>query len=136
MAVTRAGILSAAITFSLKSESETMMEQPRRRRRLINRLRFASDRRFVSACLRTFGLAFGLEKNLWVEDSKCAPVFGFCETQRNLSRSQSRRAATPRYAAVKIGPATADGTFYRPTEPSAPNIGGRRATVAPKFGPM
>jgi hypothetical protein len=123
MAVTRAGILSAAITFSLKSESETMMEQPRRRRRLIN------------SCLRLGGVWVG-KKNLWVEDSKCAPVFGFCETQRNLSRSQSRRAATPRYAAVKIGPATADGTFYRPTEPSAPNIGGRRATVAPKFGPM
>jgi len=124
MAVTRAGILSAAITFSLKSESETMMEQPRRRRRLIN------------SCLPAFGWRLGWKKNLWVEDSKCAPVFGFCETQRNLSRSQSRRAATPRYAAVKIGPATADGTFYRPTEPSAPNIGGRRATVAPKFGPM
>ena len=34
--MTRAGILSAAITFSLKSESETMLDQPRRRRRLIN----------------------------------------------------------------------------------------------------
>jgi hypothetical protein len=36
----------------------------------------------------------------------------------------------------ETGPATADGTLYRPTEPVASNIGGRRATVAPKFGPM
>ena len=64
MTVTRAGILSAAITFSLKSESETMLDQPRRR------LRFASDRRFVSACF-AFGLAFGLEKNVWVRGLRC-----------------------------------------------------------------
>ena len=50
MAVTRAGILSAAITFSLKSESETMMEQPRRRRRLIN------------SCLPAFGWRLGWKK--------------------------------------------------------------------------
>jgi len=37
----------AAITFSLKSESETMMEQPRRRRRLIN------------SCLRLGGVWVG-----------------------------------------------------------------------------
>ena len=73
------------------------------------------------------------EKNLWAEDSKCGSVFGFCETQRNLSHSQSRRAATPKFPAVKTGPATAAGTLYRPTKPAASNIGGRRATVAPKF---
>ena len=131
MAVTRAVIVSATITSSMTSESEGMLHRPRRRR-----LRFASDWVGVSKRLERLGWRLGWKKNLWVEDSKCASVFGFCETQRNLSRSQSRRAATPRYAAVKIGPATADGTFYRPTEPSAPNIGGRRATVAPKFGPM
>ena len=73
---------------------------------------------------------------IWVKDSPTVVRVGCCETQRNLSHSQSRRAATPRCPAVKIGPATADGTLYRPNKPSAPNIGGRRATVAPKFGPM
>ena len=62
MTVTRAGILSAAITFNLKSESETMLDQPRPRR-----FRFDSDRRFVSACF-AFGLAFGLEKTFGLED--------------------------------------------------------------------
>jgi len=130
MTVTRAGILFAAITFSLKSESETMLDHPRPRR-----FRFDSDRRFVNAALR-LGWRLGWKKTFGLEDSGVWFGFGFCETQRNLSHSQTRRAATPRCPAVKIGPATADGTLYRPTKPSAPNIGGRRATVAQKFGPM
>jgi hypothetical protein len=65
MAVTRAGILSASSTFRLNSASESMLDQPRPRR-----FRFASDRRFVSACF-AFGLAFGLEKNVWVRGLRC-----------------------------------------------------------------
>ena len=60
--------------------------------------------------------------------------FGLCETQRNLSHSQTRRTASPHAPAVETGPATAAGTLYRPTKPAAPNLRNRRATVAPKFG--
>jgi hypothetical protein len=73
----------------------------------------------------------------WVQRPRCSGAAAFgclgLGDSRNPTKSdtaQSRRASTPRYPAVKPSPATAHGTLYQPTEPAAPNLGGRRVAVA------